>query len=218
MILNDSRLQVLASIVPVSLSQILKLSQLYLSAHHIANSRVTSIKSLPKAFSVVALVNHCRPIKYLQCTDRMWVNCKLQRQCPQMPLPPFLVPVPSLGHGNYRFGLAGTPSQPSAPKVTPSLNLSTTTPKLQSSCTLSLTVHVCCRISQSFVHPADFLQISWNRVQIFTSRFQQPSPYLLSTSGVPPPTRSTQWLPRTPSSPRATSVLTALLLRLRRSC
>lgn len=129
MILNDSRLQVLASIVPVSLGQILKLSQLYLSAHHIANSRVTSIKSLPKAFSVVALVNHCRPIKYLQCTDRMWVNCKLQRQCPQMPLPPFLVPVPSLGHGNYRFGLAGTPSQPSAPKVTPSLDLSTTTSK-----------------------------------------------------------------------------------------
>lgn len=129
MILNDSRLQVLASIVPVSLGQILKLSQLYLSAQHIANSRVTSIKSLPKAFSVVALVNHCWPIKYLQCTDRMWVNCKLQRQCPRMPLPPFLVPVPSLGHGNYRFGLAGTPSQPSAPKVTPSLDLSTTTSK-----------------------------------------------------------------------------------------
>lgn len=68
------------------------------TVHQIANSRVTSIKSLPKAFFVVALVSGSRPMKDVQRTDKMWANCQLQKQCPQMPLPPFLVPAPSLGH------------------------------------------------------------------------------------------------------------------------
>lgn len=38
---------------------------------------------------------------------------------------------------------------------------------------------ICRRLSQSFIHPAGFLQFSWNRVEILTSQFQQLSQYHL---------------------------------------